>query len=88
MPKVRNGGYHQIFGGITTISEAAAIWDKHPNTIRRAIDEGRVAAAKIGSVWILAIDSLVNLWGKPTRGTLCRLPENSHGFDWTIDIPF
>lgn len=88
MPTVRNGGYHQIFGGITTISEAATLWGKHKNTVRSAIDDGRVAAAKVGSVWIIAIDSLVELWGKPEGYMLSRLPENSGGFDWTLDIPF
>lgn len=57
---------------VVTISEAARLWAKHPTSVRRQINSGRLCARK-GDLYLISVASLRNLWGdpvKPMRETL------------------
>ncbi len=48
---------------VLTITEAAALWFKHPDTIRQHIDVGNLAARRSGKIWLISRDSLVAYYG-------------------------
>jgi len=72
----------QLFETVT-ISEAAWMWDRHPMTVRRAIDTGKKPLiarrsgdprSKLGDesgVYIISVESLIRRWGKPVREFTC-----------------
>lgn len=53
---------------IVTISEAARMFDKHPLTVRRAIDNGRIPlrARLSDHIWLITLQSCCQRWGAPT----------------------
>lgn len=66
----------QIFACVTR-AEAANLWDKWPSTVQNHIDNGRLVARKSGSIWLVSIDSLYHLWGKPPE------PQATTSLWWT-----
>jgi len=55
---------------VVTLTEAARRWKRHPMTIRRHIDSGRLCARKSDHIWLISVDSLIELWGGPKVGSL------------------
>ena len=45
-----------------TIYEVAEILKVHHNTIRRAINDNRLKASKIGTKWLIKKEDISNLW--------------------------
>lgn len=45
-----------------TIYEVAKILKVHHNTIRRAINDKRLKATKIGTKWLIKKEDISNLW--------------------------
>lgn len=45
-----------------TIYEVAKILKVHHNTIRRAINDNRLKATKIGTKWLIKKEDISNLW--------------------------
>lgn len=55
------------------IAEVAYLWGKHPNSVRRAIDDRRLVARQMGSGrWLIYTPSAFACWGEP-RGSLDTL---------------
>lgn len=52
---------------VVTVPEAAHMWQRHPLTIRRALDaqRRRLVGRKSGGVWLITVDSLLRRWGDP-----------------------
>ena len=50
---------------VATISEIAAHWQRHRNTIQYAIDAGNLAAVKSGRTWLVSLPSVAAYWGPP-----------------------
>jgi hypothetical protein len=48
------------------IAEVAEVWRKHPNSVRRAIDDRRLLARQMKSGrWLIYTPSALALWGEP-----------------------
>ena len=48
------------------IAEVARVWGKHPNSVRRAIDDRRLLARQMSSGrWLIYTPSAIALWGDP-----------------------
>ncbi|MFN3982706.1 MAG: hypothetical protein ACK4SA_20195 [Caldilinea sp.] len=55
------------------IAEVAHLWHKHPNSVRRAIDDRRLVARQMSSGrWLIYTPSAFALWGEP-KGKLDTL---------------
>lgn len=50
---------------VITSSEAASLWRLDASTIRRAIGESRLQAQKSGGTWLIYINDMINLYGRP-----------------------
>ena len=64
-----------MFENYTDVIEASKILDVHPETVKRLIREGKLAATKFGIKWIMERDRLrvfVNTYDG-NRGRLRRL---------------
>ena len=49
-----------------TIQEVARLWNKHPNSVRKAIDEGRLIGRRTYTgAWLVYTPSAYALWGEP-----------------------
>jgi hypothetical protein len=57
---------------VVTVGEAVRRWQRHHLTIRRAIDDRRLAARQSGTIWLISVESLIALWG---------LPISDHAYD-------
>lgn len=51
-----------------TIHEIAALWHKHPNTVRYHLDRGSLKGRKARSIWLIQVGSAIALWGDPVNG--------------------
>lgn len=55
---------------VLTVTEAALVWRKHPKTIRRAIESGRVPLRARKSpddergCWLILRESVIARWGE------------------------
>lgn len=59
---------------VLTLKDVSRRWGKHVNTLRLAIDEGKLIAVKKdqpegqrGGVIIVEYQSVIELWGEPTH---------------------
>jgi len=50
---------------VMTVSEASVRFNRHVNTVRRAIMLGQVNCRLSGGTVLITTESLVRLWGKP-----------------------
>lgn len=58
--------------GVLTIRECAALFKKHPQTVRLQVITGGLYAEKAdadegvhGGVWLISFQSAIDLWGEP-----------------------
>lgn len=48
------------------VVEVAHLWGKHPNSVRRAIDDGRLIGRRAyNGQWLVYVPSVWHLWGEP-----------------------
>lgn len=52
---------------VETIQTAAGRWHKSEDTVRRAIDRGKLTVRKLPRVTLITYESLVTLWGDPVE---------------------
>lgn len=56
---------------VVTIQEAALLWDKHPLTVRRALNSrckplvGRKSPDIERGIWLISYQSCIDRWGSP-----------------------
>lgn len=55
--------------GVLTISEVAALWQRHPVSIRRAFDSRKrpLVARKSEHIWLISYESCLRRWGPPRK---------------------
>lgn len=56
---------HFISLNIVSVAEAAAMWGKHPHTVRAAFRNQKVTGVIIGKDIVLTIPSLIRHFGEP-----------------------
>jgi predicted transcriptional regulator len=54
---------------LSTISEIAELWGKHPLTVRRALNAKKnpLRARQSGRVILISVESVIKRWGDPHR---------------------
>lgn len=62
-----NRAGEDVLHQVVTISEAARLWGYHPDTLRNAIDTGRVNARKSAGTWLISTASLMVRYGPPQK---------------------
>lgn len=50
---------------VMTVTEAGARFNRHVNTVRKAMVLGQLDFRLSGGIWLITTASLVKLWGKP-----------------------
>lgn len=59
---------------VTTVSSVAEYWGVAKNTVVYHILRENIAAVKDGGIWIVSIQSVIDLWGMPTNMPSCDPP--------------
>lgn len=78
-------GYNGAMGNLyslLTVSEAARLYHRTPNTIRYHVDRGNLTCRKAGSgktaIILITLDSLIQLYGNPSKKTVELLLQPLH----------
>lgn len=50
---------------VVSVKQACMMWGYHPNTIRLAIYDDKIAARKIDREWAISLRSMVDHYGPP-----------------------
>lgn len=60
------------FDGLISMNDATTIWGLNESTLRKAIAYGKLRKGidvnKFGKQWVVAIDSMIKLYGEPNKG--------------------
>lgn len=56
-----------VLHGVMTIAEAASRWAYVPQTLHKAITEGRLQATKSAGTWLVAYEDMVAAYGQPKQ---------------------
>lgn len=61
------GWYDRDLSRVTTPGEVAMLWEKSKSSVRRAISEGHLHAIRVHGRWLIAVESVYDLWGNPVH---------------------
>lgn len=66
-----------VMYSVVTLSEASWAWGKSRKAIMMRIYTGALVARLSGKVWLISVNSLQSVWGKPFKGYTDGTAKNS-----------
>lgn len=56
---------HILLSQVGTITEAAIMWKKNRETIKKLVESGQLNSVKSAGTWLVSFPSCVARWGEP-----------------------
>lgn len=66
---VAENRYYDLLTRVVTVRTVCDLWGVSKTVVYHHIMQDHIAAAQCGSTWLIALDSVVDLWGKPLNLT-------------------